>query len=88
LRSTDPKDKPIIHANYLSDERDLHVLREGLKLSRKLASTPAFDKFRGEEVFPGKAVQTNEEIEEYIRKVLRYFMYMLLNIFKFLLLCT
>ena len=76
LRSTDPLDKPIIQTNYLSDERDLQVLREGLKLSRKLASAPAFDKYRGEEVFPGKAVQTNEELEEYIRKVVVHTIYL------------
>jgi choline dehydrogenase-like flavoprotein len=67
LRSADPKDKPMIHTGYFSDERDLHTMREGIKLSRKLAQASAFREYIGEEVYPGPAVQTDAEIEDYIR---------------------
>lgn len=69
LRSSDPKDKPIIHTGYFTDERDLRTMREGVKLSRKLAQAPAFSEYIGEEVYPGPAVQTDAEIDDYIRSV-------------------
>lgn len=70
LRSTDPLDNPIIEANYLHDQKDVDVLREGLRLSRSIASSPAFDKYRGEEIYPGKHIQTDAELDDYIRKTL------------------
>lgn len=69
LQSTDPHAKPIVSTGYLKDSRDVHTLMEGIKLSRKLAHTQAFDKLRGEEIFPGKHLQSDEEIESYIRNV-------------------
>ena len=41
LRSSNPLDSPAIRANYLSDSRDMDVMLEGIKLSRKLAATKA-----------------------------------------------
>lgn len=69
LKSSNPFDKPIIKTGYFSDERDLESMREGIKLSRKIVSTPAFDKFRGAEVFPGSHVQSDEDLNSYIREV-------------------
>ena len=57
LRSADPADPVRIHQNFLSDERDLPVLRAGLKLLRDVAAQPALDRFRGREIGPGAAAQ-------------------------------
>merc|ERR1712146_270714 len=43
------------------------ALREGIKLARKIVSTQPFDRYRGEEVFPGPSVQSDEDIDNYIR---------------------
>lgn len=53
--------------NYLADKRDLATLREGLRLGRKLGATAAFEKFRSVEVYPGPSVQSDEELDQYIR---------------------
>ncbi|KAB1988795.1 GMC oxidoreductase, partial [Haemophilus parainfluenzae] len=42
-------------------------LIEGVKLIRQLFQTPAFDKFRGDEIAPGAAVQSDADLEAYIR---------------------
>ncbi|KAK7864806.1 hypothetical protein R5R35_012293 [Gryllus longicercus] len=39
LRSTDPHDLPLIHANYFEVERDLDVLVDSIKFSLRLAQT-------------------------------------------------
>lgn len=44
-------------------------MREGIKLSRKLASSESFAKYKGEEIFPGESIQTDEELDNYIRNV-------------------
>jgi choline dehydrogenase len=67
LRSTNPLDPPAIRANYLSTDADLRVIVEGVLLSRSLAHMKAFELFRGEELHPGKGVETSAEIAEFVR---------------------
>ncbi len=69
LKSADPKDDPAIFANYLSTEEDRRALREGVKMMRKVAAQSALDPYRTNELFPGEAVQTDEEIDAWIRDV-------------------
>ena len=68
LRSSDPQDTPMIRMNYLQDESDGQKLAAGIKLYRKLFHSSAFDEFRGEEIGPGVAVQTDEALIAYIRE--------------------
>lgn len=70
LRSADPDNRPKIDVAYLSDERDLATLREGLKLCRKMGMSKALEPYRLEEVFPGEHVQSDKQIEDYIRSTL------------------
>jgi choline dehydrogenase len=67
LRSADPFDPPLLDPNYLADEADMEVLVEGVKLGRRIIQSPAFDDYRGEEVVPAEAVQTDDEIRAFIR---------------------
>ena len=67
LKSADPFDDPAIFANYLSAEEDRRALREGAKMMRQVAAQAALDEFRTEELFPGKDVQTDEELDAWIR---------------------
>ncbi|NEQ29169.1 MAG: choline dehydrogenase, partial [Microcoleus sp. SIO2G3] len=68
LRSSSPKDSPRIQMNYLQSKEDLQVLVEGIKISRTLAHSGAFDEFLGEEVAPGVNVTSDEDIKAYIRQ--------------------
>lgn len=67
LRSANPADRVRITQNFLSDERDLPVLRAGLKLLREVASQPALDAFRGREVGPGAGMTSDADLDAYIR---------------------
>ena len=68
LNSADPFDDPAIFANYLAEEEDRRSLREGVKMMRGVVAQEAMAPYRGEELFPGAAVQSDAEIDAYIRR--------------------
>ncbi len=70
LRTTNPLDAPAIRANYLSTDADLRTMIEGVRLARRLAHAKAFDPFRGDELHPGAAAKTDEDIAEFLRNEL------------------
>lgn len=65
LRSSDPHDAPVITHNYLSAPADRALNRYAFRLARRLHSQSAFDEFRGEELDPGPACQTDSEIDDF-----------------------
>ena len=69
LRSADPSDKVRIEGNYLSREHDVLSLVAGLRIGRELGAQPAFDSYRGREMYPGLDFETDAELEEYCRQV-------------------
>lgn len=68
LRSADPRDPVRIHPNFFSAPGDLPKLREGFKIAREVAKKKSLDPYRGEEIAPGPGVQTDAEIDAWIRK--------------------
>lgn len=67
LASADPSDAPLIDPNYLATERDRNEMRRGLKMGREVLSQPAFREFHRREDLPGAKVQTNTELDDFIR---------------------
>jgi choline dehydrogenase-like flavoprotein len=68
LRSANPADPVRILPNFFSAPGDLPKLREGFKIAREVSRQKPLDSFRGEEISPGPAVQTDAEIDAWIRK--------------------
>jgi choline dehydrogenase-like flavoprotein len=68
LRSADPTHDPIIDPHFLSDPDDLPLMVKAVKAARTVLAAPAFDPYRGEEIFPGSAVQTDDDIVRFIRR--------------------
>jgi choline dehydrogenase len=68
LASTDPFDKPHIRFNYLSEADDWIEMRACVRLTREIFAQPAFDRYRGREIQPGADVQTDEQIDAFIRE--------------------
>ncbi len=58
---------PDIDFNFLSDERDTHVLLEGVKLARSILRASPFDAIRGKEMAPTANIQTDDQLIEYLR---------------------
>lgn len=67
IASADPEAAPIIDPDYLSDPEDVRAMREGIRLIREIIAQPAFDGFRGSEYAPGADLQSDAELEKYIR---------------------
>jgi choline dehydrogenase len=67
LKSSDPKEQPVIEPNYLSHEDDVKDLFEGVKVLRKLAQTNSFRSVIGDEFRPGPQCQTDEQMIQHIK---------------------
>jgi choline dehydrogenase len=67
LASPDPMALPRIAANYLSHPDDLPVLRNGLRLARRLVQAPAFASYIATETLPGPHLTTDAELDADIR---------------------
>ncbi|MBW8829996.1 MAG: GMC family oxidoreductase N-terminal domain-containing protein [Burkholderiales bacterium] len=62
IRTPDPKDAPSIRANYLSTQEDRRVAADSLRVTRRIVSQPALEKYKPKEVKPGLQFQTDEEL--------------------------
>ena len=68
LRSSDPKAPPRIQFNYMSDPKDWSDFRHCIRVTREIFGQPAFDPYRGKEILPGEKYQTDEELDDHIRR--------------------
>ncbi|WP_073655997.1 choline dehydrogenase [Pseudomonas aeruginosa] len=67
LKSRDPRQHPSILFNYMSHEQDWQEFRDGIRLTREIMNQPALDPYRGRELSPGVNVQSDAELDEFIR---------------------
>ena len=67
LRSGDPAAPPKILFNYMSDPQDWVDFRTCIRLTREIFAQDAFAPFRGAEIQPGAAAQTDAELDAVIR---------------------
>ena len=68
VRSSDPKAPPKILFNYMSHPDDWEEFRACIRLTRELFQQPAMLKYAGREIQPGIAVQSDAEIDAFIRQ--------------------
>lgn len=62
LRSADPMEHPVITANAFSTEHDVQEMLAAVKYLRHLAAQPPLARLIAEELRPGPAIQSDEEI--------------------------
>ena len=68
LKSKDPRQHPSILFNYMSHEQDWQEFRDGIRLTREIMAQPALDPYRGREISPGAHVQSDAELDAFIRE--------------------
>ncbi|UTV29520.1 choline dehydrogenase [Photobacterium atrarenae] len=68
IGSADPYQKPNIEFNYISTEQDRQDWRDCIRLTREILAQPAMDPYRGTEIQPGEAVNTDAEIDAWVRQ--------------------
>jgi choline dehydrogenase len=68
LHSSDPLEAPAIDPYYLEDPRDLELLLQGMRMTRRIAHCAVFDTYRGDEFLPGAKVQSDDDVRLHIRR--------------------
>lgn len=63
IASVDTSVAPLIRPNYLSDERDLQVATDAIRLTRRIVAAPALARYRPEEYKPGPQYQSEEDLQ-------------------------
>lgn len=69
LKSTDPRQAPRILFNYLKTEQDRADMRAAARLVREIIEQPAMAALKGEELVPGPAARSDEELDAWARRV-------------------
>ncbi|MFM9836251.1 MAG: choline dehydrogenase [Methylophilaceae bacterium] len=68
IRSKDPKQHPSILFNYMSTSQDWREFRAGVRITRNIMRQPALAAYVGREISPSNQVQTDAEIDEFVRQ--------------------
>ena len=68
LRSKDPSEHPSILFNYMSTEQDWREFRAGIRITRNIMKQAALAPYVGLEISPGIAVQTDDELDAFVRE--------------------
>ena len=68
IKSSDPLQHPAIHPNYLSDERDLQLAVDSIKVARSISAAPALAPHILDEYVPGSQYQTDDELLQAARE--------------------
>jgi choline dehydrogenase len=68
ITSADPRRHPALRFNYLSTEQDRREWVEAIRCAREILTQPAFDRYNGGELSPGPAVETDEQILDWVAR--------------------
>jgi len=69
IRSADGLAPPALRPRFLAERADRDRLVAGIRIARELIEGPALDPYRGEELVPGTAARSDEELLAYARAV-------------------
>jgi choline dehydrogenase len=68
ITSTDPATHPALRFNYLSTDQDRREWVEAIRVARSILNQPAFGPFNAGELSPGPAVETDEQILDWVAR--------------------
>lgn len=68
LKGPDPAVAPAIRFNYMETDKDWADFRRCIRLTRELFGQPAFAPYAGDEIQPGRDIQTDAELDGFLRE--------------------
>ena len=68
LRSNKPTDAPRVCFNYMSHEEDWQEFRAAVRLTREIFAQPALAPFAGEELSPGKDIESDKALNHFLEQ--------------------
>jgi choline dehydrogenase len=69
LRSANPLDPPSIRFNLFQEKTDVLRMIRGIRAARAIYKSAPLNRFHAEELSPGDALQTDAELEKFVRSV-------------------
>lgn len=69
LRSSDPRDMPIVEPNYLSDPRDMRTAIDGIRYLRSIVSAPPINRLAKRVIGLAPDIQSDAELSAYCKGV-------------------
>ena len=67
LASRDPHAHPRLLFNYMSSAQDRREFRDAIRITREIVNQPALARYAGEEISPGAALQSDAELDAFVR---------------------
>jgi len=67
LMSADPEAAPLIDPRLLAHPADMQPMVRAVRLCRRILRTPPFSKYRAHEYLPGPGVESDADVESFIR---------------------
>ena len=67
IKSPDPAEPPSIQFNYMQHPDDVAKWRNCISLTREIIGQPAMDEYSGEELQPGIEIQSDEQIDAWVK---------------------
>ena len=67
INGSNPANKPLIDPRYISTPYDLEATKQALLYTRKMSNTAPYPSVYVKEFEPGATVQTNAQVEKYVR---------------------
>lgn len=68
LRSSDPRDPPAVHTNFMAAPDDMEATVEGLRQIRRIFAAAPLSAAVECEIAPGPSVKTEDELADFIRR--------------------
>ena len=68
LRDANPRSPALIDPRFLEHPDDMEGMVRGVKAMRKIMSQDALTDWRGDEIFPGNDVESDEDIRNFLRQ--------------------
>ena len=68
ITTLDARVHPALRFNYVSTDQDRREWVEAIRVARRILEQPAMDPYNGGETSPGPAVETDEQILEWVRR--------------------
>ncbi|MCC8378862.1 choline dehydrogenase [Xenorhabdus sp. PB30.3] len=68
IKSRDPRQHPSILFNYMSTEQDWQEFRDAIRITREIMAQPALAPYCGREISPGADIQTDDQLDAFIRE--------------------
>ncbi len=71
IQSSNPKDRPLVNPNFLSNEDDLKLILNAVKFARKVLKTKPLSDIIIEEYLPGTKIDNDNELIKYCKKMIK-----------------